>query len=118
MANSQKGQVSVTAGRDVYTVAFSINAMCELENELEMSIVEAAALMGDPNKVTISLLRSMFLAALHDSHPELTELDAGRIMQDAGIGAVGDAINRAVTLAFPETAAPERGRPLAKARAA
>ena len=82
MANHHKGEVDFTVAKKVYTFAFSINAMCEMEAALGGNVVDLANMMSDPAKMSIKTMRTVFWAGLRDHHEELTEVDAGRLMND------------------------------------
>jgi tail tube GTA-gp10-like protein len=111
MANPHKGEVEFTVDRTAYTLSFSINAMCELENALGGNVVELAGMMADPSKMTFNKIRAVFWAGLLDHHDGIDEVAAGRIMKDVGFAAAAELIVKAFTVAFPEV---QGSAPLAK----
>ena len=106
MANPHKGEVEFTLGKKVYTLRFSINAMCVLEESTGGSVIELANLMSDPAKVGVKTLRTVFWAGLRDHHEALTETDAGKLMDELGLVEAAQMVVKAFTLAFPENNAP------------
>jgi tail tube GTA-gp10-like protein len=102
MANAKKGEVEFTHDKKVYTLRYSINAMCELEDRMGQSVVAIGALMSDPGRVKISMMRTMFWAGLRDHHEAMTEADAGRLMDGIGLVEAGQMIAKAFEAAFPE----------------
>jgi hypothetical protein len=135
MANSVKGEVSVEADgetkgitfephsdrlpenlRGRYTLLFSINALCELEEKMGGAVTDIASLaMGGKRFTTI---RNVFWAGLRDYHPDITLQDAGRIITAIGLEKADEAIGLAFGLTFPETKAAAPPLPLTVAKPA
>lgn len=92
MAASVRGVVQL-AGRDL---VFDINALCEIEARFDGQSVTAIfqSLETEPR---ISTLRSLVAIGLG-----VGDAEAGQVMQQAGIPAVGDALAAAFKAAFPE----------------
>jgi hypothetical protein len=105
MANINKGEVEFTSGKKVYTLSFSTNAMCDLEDRLGKSIVEIGGLMSDTSNVRITLMRTIFWAGLRDHHEAMTEVEAGRLMDAVGLIEASQMIAKAFAAAFPEAPA-------------
>jgi hypothetical protein len=95
-----KGEVSVEADGKTYTLVFSINALCELEDKLGASVSDIAAL--STNGKRFGTIRTVFWAGLQEHHPDLTLKDAGRIITAMGIPAADAAVGEAFSLTFPE----------------
>jgi len=95
MSNPHRGEVELKAGDKSYTLAFTINSVCELEAKLDKSLGDIVADMG--RMVTI---RAVLWAGLRQHHKVEIE-EAGEIMQLAGAAATAQAINQAMTSAFP-----------------
>jgi hypothetical protein len=94
---------SFTAGDKTYTMIFSINALCELENDFEDPVAEFNRIMSGDVKKRLQTTRKIFRAGLSDYHPEMTEKQAGLLMTALGQQAfviMADAF----TLAFSESA--------------
>jgi hypothetical protein len=115
MANPHRGEVEFTVGKKVYTLVYSINAMCELEGALNASVVAIANSMSDPARMGVKTMRTVFWAGLRDHHEALTEADAGRLMDQVGLIDAAQHIVKAFTMAFPSDASAPH--PLATAAA-
>lgn len=102
MANPHRGEVALKVGDLDYTLSFSINAICELEDALDMPVAKIADMMNDSSNLRMSLIRTVVWAALGDHHEGITPKEAGQIATQAGIPTVMEAIGEAFTLAFPE----------------
>ena len=110
MSNPHKGEIEFTVGGKTYTLYFSINAMCELEDALGGNVVELATLMADSSKVSIKNVRTVFWAGLRDHHEAMSITDAGRLMSEMGVAQAMELVAKAFTLAFPDGG--EAKRPL------
>lgn len=102
MANPHRGEVALKVGDLEYKLSFSINAICELEDALDMPVAQVAERMKDAGNLRMSLVRTVVWAALGDHQEGITAKEAGRIVTEAGIPAVMEAIGKAFSLAFPE----------------
>lgn len=102
MANPHRGSVALQVGDRAYTLSFSVNALCELEDHLGKPIAKIADGLNDPANVRMSVVRALLWAGLRDHHDEIDLKAAGLIASDAGIPAVMEAIGKAFSLAFPE----------------
>lgn len=104
MANQHRGQVDLKAGDKIYTLSFSINAMCELEDLLGEPISQIAKSLGDPQSVRMSTVRALVWAALRDHHSDIDLKGAGDLVAEATVTSTMETIGRAFALAFPDTA--------------
>lgn len=107
MANPHKGEVAFDADGKTYTLRFSSNAICELEERLDKSFTKIgaelqAAVETDPASIRFGTLRAIFWAGLQDHHPDIDLAAAGDVMIAAG-GAVQAMalIGGAFVAAFP-----------------
>lgn len=122
MSNHQTGRVAVEALGKVFTLQFSINALCALEAELGTNeAMDIQALIGERPSVTV--LRTLFWAALIENHAGTSKEDAGKIMDALGLMQSAEIMTRALVMAMgnvgaPGTAAPGAPAPLAVAAAA
>jgi tail tube GTA-gp10-like protein len=112
VSNLVKGEVGFDAQGRRWTLIYSVNALCRMEDELGEGAMALAATMADPAKVRVGTLRTVFWAGLADNHPELTQDGAGALMTAIGLDTAMQHIAKAFTAAFP---AAEGGRPLARA---
>jgi len=118
MANPHRGAVALQAGKSAFTLSFSVNALCELEDALGLPVAKIAAGMNDPENVRLKTVRALVWAALRDHHEEISLKEAGEIINDAGIPACMEKIGQAFQLAFPDQPeAQEEGARPQKAKA-
>lgn len=102
MTNGVKGEVSLAAGGETYTLQFSVNGLVALEDALGVGVTAIGAQLQAP---TIRVLRTLVWAALQEHHPEVDERQAGAIIDAAGgLPIVAPKILKAFRLAFPEAA--------------
>lgn len=112
MGNPHKGDVTFEAGGRSYTLRFSVDALCALEEVSGRGIVALSTELSDMDRVSLTLLRKVVWAGLREHHPDIDMKSAGELIVEAGglaamMGVVGTALSRA----FPQ--GPEDGeRPL------
>lgn len=94
MANAHRGEVELKAGDKTYTLALTINALCDVEEASP-----GVNILGDFSR--LSNIRLMLWAALRTHHPELQKSDAGRILQEAGFDAAKIAVTKAIERGMP-----------------
>jgi hypothetical protein len=111
MGNPQRGHVTLTAGEASYTLAFSVNALCSLEEATGQSVNEIGASMADQSRIKMTTIRLLLWGALLDHHEGVTIKQAGDIASEAGMQATGEAIGKAFALAFPEAKEDAGSRP-------
>jgi hypothetical protein len=100
MSNPHRGEVALVAGDQTYTLAYTINSVCELEEELGQSLAEIVAGMG-----RLKVIRAVLWAGLLRHH-KMSIDEAGDVMDAAGVPATVEAVNKAIASAFPP---PEAG---------
>lgn len=115
MANPHRGSVALQVGDRAYTLSFSVNALCELEDHLDQPVARIAGALNKPDEIRIGTVRALVWAALRDHHEEMTIKDAGALATEAGVPAVMDAIGKAFKLAFPEAQGKANPQKAAKA---
>lgn len=96
MANPHRGEVTFKAADTEYTLAFSTNAICELEELLDNGINAIVA-----NMERLMTVRAMLWAGLRTKHPDITLDKAGKLIDICGMLVATDAINKALQVAFP-----------------
>lgn len=94
MANAHRGEVEIKAGDKTYTLVFTINALCDVEEASP-----GVNILGDFSK--LSNIRLMLWAGLRTRHPEIGKADAGRILEEAGFSSAKAAVVQAIERAFP-----------------
>lgn len=104
MANPHRGEVSFEADGKIWTMVFTTNAICELEDATGESIQAFGSKLDAPGMKTV---RVMVWAGLKSRHPEITIEAAGDIIDAVGADKAGDILGRALSLAFPEA----KGKP-------
>lgn len=102
MANAEKGEVDLKIGEKTYTLRFTRNAMAEVE----------AVFGGRPFNLlmadgSVSAIRALLWGGLRKHHPAIDLLQAGDLMEDVNEDDLGNAIGKAVSLAFVKTARPQ-----------
>jgi hypothetical protein len=85
MANANRGEVSFEADGKEYTLRFSTNALCELEEKLDTNFIEVAKRLSDQANVRLSLVRAVVWAGLRDRHSEITLEQAGDLISNVGM---------------------------------
>lgn len=101
MANPQRGELALQVGEKSYTLRFSANALCALEDALDVSVVEFGDMLTDPKRVRLKTVRAVMWAGLQDHHPAITLKEAGDIIQELTMAKAMAAIGSAFELAFP-----------------
>lgn len=107
MANPSRGQVPLVAGGKEYRLSYGINALCELEDAFGKSVQKIVDEdLSDENDIRMSSVRKVIWAGLIDSEPDITEKEAGNIVDLAKIPVCMEAVSKAFALAFPEVKGP------------
>src|SRR5690349_6880771 len=103
MSNPHKGEVELEAGGETYTLRFSIDDICAVEEKTGKGFVALASAMSDPERMTVSGIRALLWGALRSSHPKVTLLDAGVLITKAGgVVAIVPKLAEALERAFPQ----------------
>jgi hypothetical protein len=112
MANLQKGEVSLPAGDKTYTLSYSVNAFCHLEEADGRSFAEIITDLMKPDTLSVRKLRQFVHAGLIDHHPDVTVEEAGRIIMAAGgIDVVMKAVGSGLEASMPDKEASGTPRP-------
>lgn len=114
MANPHRGSVSLQAGDRTYTLSYSTNALCELEDRTGKTIQVLANALNSPEGVSLKMVRDLVWGALRDHHEGADIQTAGGIIDTAGLPDVMEAIGQALRAAFPDA---KGGRNPRKAKA-
>jgi len=113
MANQNRGEVTLPVGDKEYKLAFSVNALCELEDALDMPVAKIGELLNDSANLRMGTVRKVIWAALRDHHEEIDLKEAGKLATD--IPLVMSKIGEAFRLAFPSGGGNDSRPPKAKA---
>ncbi len=116
MANPLRGSVPLQVGDRSYTLSFSINALCELETELDQSVASIIKTIQTPEALRLSTVRSLVWAGLQDHHAGLSLVEVGQIITEAGLQPTIAKVGEAFRLAFPQAEA-GKGKPANPQRA-
>ena len=94
-----KKSIPVSIGGKTYNLRYGINALASLEDKLDKPISDIGELMG--KSVRVTLLRTLFWAGLIHNNPDITEIEAGDIMDNAeNIVAISEKVVEALTASF------------------
>lgn len=103
MANRIRGEVDFESERGRLTLKYDVNALCELEEELDIGIQEFGEMFAGKRKVRLKHVRAAFWAGLRHHRPEITVNEAGElIMEIGGMVPALELIGKAFELAFPD----------------
>lgn len=118
MANPHRGQVALKAGDREFTLSFSINATCELEDHYNLPFAQVVGKLNKTSdEIRLGDVRAFVWAALRESHPEVTMKEAGAIAQEAGLPTVIAKISECISLAFPAEGEQKKADPKKAAKA-
>ncbi len=98
--------ITFKAGREKYTLRFSFNALCLLEDETGKGMSELFE--GD---MKLGTVRTTVWAGLQDEHPDLEPKDVGDLIDKVGIDVVKDKLAEALQAAFPDAEGAEGNVP-------
>ncbi|WP_311270491.1 hypothetical protein [Sphingobium sp. WCS2017Hpa-17] len=110
-ANKHRGQLGFEVDGNRWVFAFTTNALCAVEEEFDLKDISEleTVLSQSPSLRTI---RKLFRIGLTDCHPDMTDHEAGQIMEAVGgLEPSLELIMRAVEQAFPEAATDGAARP-------
>jgi hypothetical protein len=99
-----KGEVGFKAADQNWTLVYDFNALCSIEEELEVDVANVATRLGSP-----SVIRSVFRIGLAAYHGAMSDIEAGRLIHDLGAQAAAEIIGKAFQAAFPEAAGDDQG---------
>lgn len=106
MAAKLKGEVSFKALASTFTLVVDFNAICAIEEELDIKIDE----IGDRLKGSGKTIRSVFRIGLAARHGALTDFEAGNLIQEIGVMKAAELLAEAMTASFPEAKNPASPR--------
>ncbi|WP_108263290.1 hypothetical protein [Mangrovicoccus ximenensis] len=98
--------VKSTDGAEEYRLRFTTNAMVAFEEETGSSVLSIAKSFdaGDEGSIKFATVRVLAWASLLHARPEVTQEEAGDVIDACGIAAFMSAIGDAIRAAFPEDA--------------
>lgn len=92
--NRRRGETAMGA----YTLVYSFNAMCLLEDETGLKTGEIIQQMQDG--VGLKQLRTFIWAGLQEKHPDFSQEDAGDVIDEVGIEPAMASLQQAIEAAF------------------
>lgn len=96
MANP-KGEVALKIGEQTFTLVYDFNALCAIEEQLQLDVAEMGEAIQSPAK-----MRSVFRIGLQANHGSMTDLEAGNLIHRFGIRQSAEAVGQAFQAAFPD----------------
>lgn len=99
MANKNRGEVTAKFKGKNVVLTLEINEICQLEDELDMSIGEIEVKLKSGN-ARVKVLRAMFWAMMIKHRPKTTMLEAGDFVQGLGAEA-GEKLLSVFEAVFP-----------------
>lgn len=98
------GVLTFEADGRTWRLCASVNALCELESLV--SDPEQVALLMSGGDANFSTIRAGFCAFLRDNHPDLTQEEAGLLLDHLGLRVAGGKMAQALMIAFPQVTSP------------
>lgn len=112
MANPHKGEVAFEADGATYTLCFSIDALCSLEEATGKGIIAISNELSDADRLSLSMIRNVLWAGLQAHHPKIDLKKAGELIISAGgLPTMIGVISKAFAQAFPEPESDAAARP-------
>lgn len=113
MANPHKGEARLEVGNVVYTLVFTVNTICTIEEKLGRGFLKIASELQDLENISYTVVRAMLWAALREKHKEISLEAAGYMIIDGGgLGPVLEKVMEAFTAAFPTPEASDARPPM------
>jgi hypothetical protein len=81
MANPHKGEVAFEAEGVHYTLRFSADAVCNLEEHFDKTLAEVGEIFANPKLLRMKTVRAVFAIGLRDRHPDLDDAAVTRIFK-------------------------------------
>jgi len=100
MANKHKGEVEFEAEGKKYTLRFSADAICNLEDKFDKPLAELGNIFGDPKRLRMSTVRGAFEIALRDKHPDIDDTAMTAIFRSLTVPDAVSLVVRAFTTSF------------------
>lgn len=102
--NSLKGEVPLKVGNKEYTLKFTTNALCELEDRLNKGFSEIVMDAASKNIPSLNTVRCLLFCACMQYHKEeVSSLEvAGAIIDEAGFKEVLVAVVKTIAACLPD----------------
>ncbi|MCL4822036.1 MAG: gene transfer agent family protein [Vicinamibacteria bacterium] len=116
--NRFKGEFGVTVGAQTYSFRYGMNTLVVLEERLGCTTIYELMARLTPTRLSFRDLRVLIQAGLYKHHPDVSEEQAGELMDEmGGVEGTLERIMQALQASFPEPDPAEGADPNA-ARAA
>lgn len=102
MANRERGAVEIEAFDRTFTLRFSFNAMCEIEDHFDKSFDEVMTSLNTKHP-RLTTLRGVLWGAMCENEPRPSLQNIGELVDELGAEAIGAAIGKAMEAAFPKS---------------
>ena len=102
MANAKRGEVALSAEGGEVILRFTTDALCALEDEMNMGVAEIGRQLASGDGLRISSARQFVRVAMLDHQPDATLKSAGELMDSVGIVNALNAAASAFQKAFPQ----------------
>jgi hypothetical protein len=100
MANQLRGEAGFKADGKDYTIVFTIDAFCHLEDRLDQDIGEILQRCRKELK-RLGFLRTLLWAGLREKHGDVDEEACGDLVAKVGVVAMGTLLATAMMQAMP-----------------
>lgn len=115
--SSKRGTIEIEAEGELYRLRFTTNAMARYQDRAGETVTQAFRALdagGQSEDLDAIRLRRLFWAALSSEH-EVSEEEAGDVMDALGIQMAAQRLGEAIRAAFPEASSGNVGAPSKKA---
>lgn len=102
--NKERGEVEIAYSGEKYLLRYSTNSLCELEDQVKMTIPEILAHFTGGANLGLKMLRAVLWAGLLEHHEKdsVTIEMAGKIIDELSSIKVLEAVQTALIASFPE----------------
>lgn len=100
MANQVKGETPFLVGSEAYVLLFDINALISIQEETGVKAQDLGTAFAEG--ADLKLLRTLFRIGLADRHPDLSDLEVGRLLHQVGLQPAVEKLGEALRAAFPD----------------
>ena len=83
-----------------YNLKFKHNVMCEIENQLKLSMTELSAVFNS-GEVSMNVIRTLLKILINESGNKITPRETGDLIDEIGLGVAAEKISECIVAAFP-----------------
>lgn len=103
--NPHRGEVALQVGDAAYTLCYSVNSLCVLEEKLDKSVSKIIEMLGEGKDIKLGLVRDIVWAGLLDKQKDITTDQVGELISEAGLPLIMQKVGEAMAKAFPSAEA-------------